>query len=152
MAEAMERDDETLKVQTKSYMYNGKENRFTQGQNVPLGYGKLNIGTNVVSACTVNYDYNSETGKIFNFSKGLYSLIPHYHKHYRVDLGPLYSCFALNVFDGSSKYAFLDPAFQEIVKKISDGEFGATDGLYGGFESLRNQQARFVTMPEKKRF
>jgi predicted phage tail protein len=150
MAEAMERDDETLKVQTKSYMYNGKENRFTQGQNVPLGYGKLNIGTNVVSACTVNYDYNSETGKIFNFSKGLYSLIPHYHKHYRVDLGPLYSCFALNVFDGSSKYAFLDPAFQEIVKKISDGEFGATDGLYGGFESLQNQQARFVTMPEKK--
>ena len=69
-------------------------------------------------------------GKYLTLAR-MYSLIPHYHKHYRVDLGPLYSCFALNVFDGSSKYAFLDPAFQEIVKKISDGEFGATDGLYG---------------------
>ena len=144
MAEAMERDDSALQAQTKSFIYNGSDNRFSQGSTIPAGYGRVKVGSSVISSCNINYDYNSEDGKIFNFSNGLYSLVPSYHKNYRVDLGPLISCFASNVFDGSSKYAFVDPAFQYITGISSSAVFGAVDGMYGGFEPIESQRARFV--------
>lgn len=149
MAEAMERDDATLQTQTKSYIYNGTQNRYQQGSSIPVGYGTLKVGPNVISSCSINYDFDSEKGKIFNFSNGLYSLIPEYHKHYIADLGPLFSCFAQNSFDGSSKYKFIDPAFQYLTNTIADGAFGTTDGIYGGFEEVDAQKDRFVTMEKK---
>ena len=149
MAEAMERDDATLQTQTKSYIYNGTQNRYQQGSSIPVGYGTLKVGPNVVSSCSINYDFDSEKGKIFNFSNGLYSLIPEYHKNYITDLGPLFSCFAQNSFDGSSKYKFIDPAFQYLTNTIADGAFGTTDGIYGGFEEVEAQKDRFVTMEKK---
>lgn len=146
MAEAMERDDQTVQAQTKSFLYSGGDNRFNQGASVPVGYGRMKVGTNVVSSCILNYDYNSEHGKIFNFSNGLYSLIPSYSDQYIEDLGPLVSCFAQNVFDGSSKYSFVDPAFQYITGISAATPFGAIDGMYGGFEPVENQRQRFVEM------
>ena len=83
MAEAMERDESVLQVQTKSFLYNGSENRFRQGATLPVGYGRMIVGSNVISSCNLNYDYNSETQRIFSFSNGLYSLIPHYSSLFR---------------------------------------------------------------------
>jgi len=149
MAEAMERDESVLKVQTKSYLYNGTENKFNQGATIPVGYGKMIVGSNVISSCNINYDYNSETQRIFSFSNGLYSLIPSYSPHYFVDLGPLVSSFARSVFDGESRYKMVDPAFQYIARLADATEFGTIDGLYGGFESVDSQTGRTVRMEKK---
>jgi predicted phage tail protein len=149
MAEAMERDDSTLQAQTKSYLYNGSDNRFNQGSTIPVGYGKIKVGSNVVSACNINYDYNSEVGKIFSFSNGLHSLVPSYSPHYYVDLGPLVSSFARSVFDGESKYRIVDPAFQYLVNLANNTEFGTIDGLYGGFEPVEDQKNRATTVDKK---
>jgi predicted phage tail protein len=149
ISEAMERDDATLQAQTQSYIYNGTQNRYQQGSTVPLGYGTMKIGANVVSSCTINYDYNSEIGKIFGFKNGLYSLIPEYDKNYITDLGPLVSCFALNSFDGSSQFRFVDPAFQYLSEKSVDTKFGSTDGIYGGFEPAEKQKDRFTSVEVK---
>ena len=77
MAEAMERDDSTVAIQTKSYLYEGAQNRLQQGGTVPLGYGRLKVGSNVISSCVVNYDYDSDKGDIFNFNSGLYLSLIH---------------------------------------------------------------------------
>jgi len=37
-------------INTKSYVLNGAENRVSQGSPVPLGYGRLRIGSNVIGA------------------------------------------------------------------------------------------------------
>ena len=87
------------------------------------------VGSNVISSCNINYDYNSETQRIFSFSNGLYSLIPSYSPHYFVDLGPLVSSFARSVFDGESRYRMVDPAFQYLSKLANNTEFGTIDGL-----------------------
>jgi predicted phage tail protein len=149
MAEAMERDESVLQVQTKSYLYNGTENKFQQGATIPVGYGKMIVGSNVISSCNINYDYNSETQRIFSFSNGLYSLIPSYSPHYFVDLGPLVSSFARSVFDGESRYRMVDPAFQYIARLADATEFGTIDGLYGGFESVDSQTNRTVKMEKQ---
>lgn len=54
MAEAMERDESVLQVQTKSFLYNGSENRFQQGATLPVGYGRMVVGSNVISSCNLN--------------------------------------------------------------------------------------------------
>lgn len=149
ISEAMERDDSTLQAQTQSYIYNGTQNRYQQGAGVPLGYGTMKIGANVISSCTVNYDYDSEMGRIFGFKNGLYSLVPEYNKNYITDLGPLVSCFALNSFDGSSQFRFVDPAFQYLSEKSVDTKFGSTDGMYGGFEPVERQKDRFTSVEKK---
>lgn len=149
MAEAMERDESVLQVQTKSFLYNGSENRFQQGATLPVGYGRMVVGSNVISSCNLNYDYNSETQRIFSFSNGLYSLIPYYSPHYFVDLGPLVSSFARSVFDGESKYRMVDPGFQYLARLADATEFGTIDGLYGGFESVDSQTNRTVRMEKK---
>ena len=139
IAEAMERDDQALRTQTKSYIYNGTQNRYQQGNSIPVGYGILKVGANVISSSNISYDFNSEKNKILNFTNGLYSLIPSYSKYYYQDLGPLFSCFALNVFDGSSKSSFIDPAAQYIRELLSTDAFGTPDGLYGGFKDIESQ-------------
>jgi len=150
MAEAMERDDETIATQTESFLYEGSSNRYKQGAVVPVGYGNLKVGSSVISSCVINYDYNSEFQKINIFQDGLYSLMPNYHKYYDLQLGPLYSSFALNLFDGSSRSRFVDPAYQYIVELDASIEFGSNDGLYGGFEPISSQRERFTSLPAKK--
>ena len=65
IAEAMKRDDSTLAAQTQSFIYSGGDNRFQQGSNVPLGYGRMKVGSNVISSSIVNYDFNSNTNSSF---------------------------------------------------------------------------------------
>lgn len=149
ISEAMERDDSTLQAQTQSYIFNGTQNRYQQGAGVPLGYGTMKVGANVVSSCNINYDFNSESSKIYSFNQGLYSLVPEYDKNYVTDLGPLMSSFILNSFDGTSKYRFVDPAFQYLSEQSAGTTFGTTDGIYGGFEATEKQKDR-ITSVEKK--
>lgn len=145
IAETMQRDDSTVSAQTESFVFDGQENRYQQGASVPVGYGRMKVGSNVISSCNVNYDYNSDKGSIFNFTSGLYSLIPKYSKYYDDKLGPLGSSFNISQFDGSSKFKTADPAFLYLKSSPSLNVFGANDGSYGQYEDAASQQGRYVT-------
>ena len=149
MAEAMQREDKTVKAQTQSFLFNGSENRYEQGATVPLGYGRMKVGSNTISACNVNYDYDSDKGDIFNFTSGLYSLIPTYSKYYNDEYGPLGSSFHVNQFDGSSKFKTADPAYLFLKTAPSLNTFGSNDGSYGQYEDAAAQQDRYVTQGSK---
>lgn len=144
ISEAMSREDKTVRAQTQSFLFNGSENRYEQGATVPLGYGRMKVGSNTISACNVNYDYDSDKGDIFNFTSGLYSLIPTYSKHYNEEYGPLGSSFYIDKFDGSSKFKTADPAYLFLKKGITTSAFGSNDGLYGQYEDAATQQDRYV--------
>lgn len=132
MAEAMERDDSVLQAQTQSFIYTGKQNRFEQGSSVPLGYGRMNVGTNVVSACSINYDFSAEKLKLFSFEEGLYSLVPFYHNpELYNEHGPLGASFGKKTFDGTSEYRLIDPVYLKIREGLIGNAFGVVDGMYG---------------------
>ena len=95
----MERDDQALVTQTQSFVFEGGDNRFNQGASIPVGYGRMLVGSNVISSCNVNYDYDVEAGKLISFDNGIFSIIPKYNKHYNPEAGPLMSSFVLNLFD-----------------------------------------------------
>ena len=148
IAEALERDDETLQAQTKSYLYNGKDNRYDQGSTVPLGYGRLRVGSNVVSSCVSNYDYNSNEGKILNFNSGLYSLVPSYSDHYIGAVGPLGSALVLNAFDGRSQFRVVDPTTKYLQDNVQhESRFGVSQSLYNSaFKDAEEQVDRAVIL------
>jgi predicted phage tail protein len=151
MAEAMERDDSTVSSETKSYLFNGGANRYNQGATVPLGYGRMKVGSNVISSCVVNYDYDSDKGQIFNFNSGLYSLVPSYSKYYNRLAGGLGSSFLLNLFDGTSEFSAVDPAFQFLKNTSPSTYFGSNDGVYGkGYDeqASRDMASNFGTQKE----
>jgi predicted phage tail protein len=140
MAEAMERDDSTVSSETKSFIFNGGANRYQQGATIPLGYGRMKVGTNVISSCVSNYDYDSDKGQIFNFKDGLYSLVPQYSKYFNPILGSLGSAYLLKVFDGSSAFSIVDPAFDAIKRLMPTPAFGTSDGQYGfGYDPDRTK-------------
>ena len=149
ISEAMERDDSTLVAQTQSFLFNGSDNRYQQGATVPLGYGRMKIGSNVISSCIVNYDYDSEKGQIFNFKKGLYSLVPSYSKYY-LPQGCLFSAFALNLFDGSSDFKASDPAYQFLKNNLPTTYFGANDGIYGQYTDADTYARSVTTVKQEK--
>lgn len=131
IAEAMKRDDSTLAAQTQSFIYSGGENRFQQGSNVPLGYGRMKVGSNVISSSIVNYDFDSDAQKIIKFENGIPGLVPVYYKYYNVPLGPLGSSFEGNTFDGSSEFKNGSPISKYIKTIQSTTRFGSNDGIYG---------------------
>ena len=139
IAEAMQRDDKTLQAQTKSFLYNGSDNRFQQGSSVPLGYGMMKVGSNVISACTINYDFDAHTNKVFAFDDGLFSLVPEYSKFYDPRVGPLGSCFFFNLFDGDNTYKVHDPAYQYIQSINQSLQQGSNDGAYGTVSQTAQQ-------------
>jgi predicted phage tail protein len=73
-------DTSTLVAQSKSFLMQGGENRYQQGTNVPLGYGRMKIGSNVISATTLNYEYDSKNGKIRNYGDNgsIFAVLPEY--------------------------------------------------------------------------
>lgn len=131
IAEAMKRDDSTLVAQTQSFIYSGGDNRFQQGSNVPLGYGRMKVGSNVISSSIVNYDFNSNAQKIIKFENGIPGLVPVYYKYYNVPLGPLGSSFENSTFDGSSEFKNASPIAKYIKTIQSTTKFGSNDGIYG---------------------
>ncbi len=134
MAKLQERNTDVLTAQTQSYLYTGKQNRFQQGGTIPLGYGRMIIGTNVISSCIVNYDYDSENNKIFNFTNGLYSLVPlYYDEAGREKYGPIVSFLGNKTFDGDSEFNVADPGYLFITNQKIRNKFGALDGLYGSY-------------------
>lgn len=154
MSKAMERDDSVLQAQTQSFIYTGRQNRFEQGSTVPLGYGRMNVGTNIISSCSINYDFNSEKVKIYNFENGLYSLIPFYEdpEGYE-EYGPLGASFLKKTFDGSSEYRVIDPTFLSLrnrLKNILQSTMGSPDALYGGNKTQAEIQSERVTMNQCK--
>lgn len=80
MAETMKQDNETLTMQTQSYIYNGKSNHMKQGQVIPFGYGRLLVGSSVISSSVVNYEWDKEYGKIV-FAAGPFGLLPENHPY-----------------------------------------------------------------------
>lgn len=151
MAEAMERDDSVLQAQTQSFIYSGKQNRFEQGSSVPLGYGRMNVGTNVVSACSVNYDFSAEKIKLFNFEEGIYSLIPFYNEPELYEKhGPLGASFGKKTFDGTSEYRVIDPAYLKIREGLISNAFGVVDGMYGSAISSEDFKNSITTIKECK--
>jgi predicted phage tail protein len=133
MAEAMKRDDSTLAAQTQSFIYSGSENRFQQGSNIPVGYGRMKIGSNVISSCIVNYDFNSNKQKIFKFENGVPGLVPAYHKYYDNSLGPLGSSFDSNIFEGKSAFKNASPKTKYIKSLEFLSQLGSNDGVYGSY-------------------
>jgi len=151
MAEAMERDDSVLQAQTQSFIYTGKQNRFEQGSSVPLGYGRMNVGTNVVSACSINYDFSAEKVKVFNFEEGIYSLVPFYHdSELYNEYGPLGASFGKKTFDGTSEYRVIDPAYLKIRSGLIRNAFGVVDGIYGGAIDSENFKNSITNINECK--
>lgn len=131
ISEAMERDDSIVKLQTKSFIFNGAQNRAEQGATIPLGYGKMKVGSNVISSSIINYDYDAKNNKIFSFRDGLYSLVPPDSRYYDSRVGPLGSCFFFNLADGDNTYKLTDPAYQYIQEISQNINQGSNDGLYG---------------------
>ena len=83
-------DGSPIIIQTKSYLAGGKDNRFQQGSVVPLGYGRMRLGSNVISSCNLNYEYDSVTNKIKNYAGGaIAGLAPAY-------MGNVYSSTVLS--------------------------------------------------------
>ena len=80
MAETMKQDNETLTMQTQSYIYNGKSNHMKQGQVIPFGYGRMIVGSSVVSSSVINYEWHKDKGKIL-FIGGPFGLLPKTHPY-----------------------------------------------------------------------
>jgi predicted phage tail protein len=151
IAESMERDDSVLQAQTQSFIYTGKQNRFEQGSSVPLGYGRMNVGTNVVSACSINYDFSAEKVKLFNFEEGLYSLVPFYHNpELYNEFGPLGASFGKKTFDGTSEYRVIDPSYQKMKLGLIGNAFGVVDGMYGSARSSEDFKNSITNINECK--
>lgn len=149
IAESMERDDETLVTQTQSFIFEGGGNRFNQGASIPVGYGRMLVGSNVISSCNVNYDYDSQLGKLISFDNGIFSLVPKYNKHFNPEAGPLMSSFVLNLFDGKSDFKSSDPAYQFLKKMMPNTKFGGGDGIYGGFVPMEEQLQNTTTIEKQ---
>lgn len=134
ISKAFETDDTVLTAETNSYIYNGKENKYEQGSIVPLGYGRMLVGSNVISSSINNYDLNAETGAIYTLDVGAYTMLPNYGKwaeFYDTDLGPVQSSALMEVAEGYSRMRFGNPSYTSLKSSLSQTTFGSNDGLYG---------------------
>ena len=153
MAEAMKRDDSTLVAQTQSFIYSGGDNRFQQGSTIPLGYGALKVGTNVISSSITNFDYDSDKNEIINVENNIYSLIPSYYKPEEVyfsELGPLASSYLYKFFDSNGSFRITSKNYQLIKSIIPSINFGSNDGIYGEFINRDTQLSNITSIKEKK--
>ena len=148
LAEAMERDDD-VSTQTQAYIYNGQSNRQEQGSPVPVGYGRVRVGSNSISSSVLNYDFNSEYNQVINFKSGLYSLIPSYSKYYIPSEGPLASAALLSAFDGTSQFRMTDPSFAGLQLTREENFFGTREALYGPIENRDAQQRKYTNASVK---
>jgi len=130
----LNKENKTLEIETKSFSYNGSENRYQQGSTLPLGYGQMKVGSNVISSCILNYEYDSEDGDIVNFDGGVLCIIPNYSKYYQGNvLG------TVNEFNGDPNFSKNDPFYLYIKSNKASTKFGANDGLYGNVPPTPNQ-------------
>jgi predicted phage tail protein len=58
------KDDDRTRIESNSYLYNGAENVEKQGVPIPIGYGRLRVGSKVISNALLNLDFDYETGKV----------------------------------------------------------------------------------------
>jgi predicted phage tail protein len=134
ISEGMKQDNTVLTAETNSFIFKGKENRYEQGSGVPLGYGRMLVGSSVISASINNYDIEAEKGKIYTLQVGSYTMLPNYspwNKYYDADLGPLKSSALREVAEGTSGMTYANPNYAEIKNKLADTGFGSNDGIYG---------------------
>jgi len=151
LAEAMEHDEETLVAQTQSYIYQGATNRYQQGSTIPVGYGRLKVGSNVISSCSLNYEYDSDAGKIIGWrGVGLDSVMPSYYApYYDPELGPLGSSAKYSAFGGQSVFSMQDPKFKSLMGTVKDILRGANGGAYGrGYMSSEDYAAGRMKLKE----
>lgn len=67
------KDNDQERINSNSYLYNGAENVEKQGIPVPIGYGRLRVGSKIISNALLNLDFDYKTGKVesnpFDFYK-----------------------------------------------------------------------------------
>ena len=122
MAETMKQDNETLTMQTQSYIYNGKSNHMKQGQVIPFGYGRMLVGSSVISSSVVNYEWDKEHGKIL-FVGGPFGLLPKTHP-----------------YSGKEDYPWLDFVLYRSETHMTEEEknsdtLGVSDPIYKAFKA-----------------
>ena len=143
-----ERDTSILQAQTKSYIYRGVENVTEQGSNVPLGYGKMKVGSKVISNSINNYEYDADLGKIYKLENGAYHLVPLYNKYRKLlidelgeDPGPLLSSAFSSISDGPSEMGVESIIFKALKSRDPQTGFGSNDGVYGADVSYTGEEA-----------
>jgi len=142
------RDTRILTAQTKSYIYKGAENRVEQGANVPLGYGRMKMGSNVISNLINNYEFDADLGKIYKLENGAYHLVPIYHKYRQLiinesgeDLGPLKASALSAISEGYSEMGIESLVYKALKTTDPNTGFGSNDGVYGSDISTTGQGA-----------
>lgn len=131
LADTFNRDESITQNQSKSFLLDGGDNRFKQGQTIPLGYGRMKVGSSVISFSTANYEYSSSQGRVLGFNGGLIvGLVPKYSEFYNEDIGLLMSTL---LYDGNQSNTITDPKYAEIQKKNPPSAFGVIDSLYGRY-------------------
>ena len=134
ISEGMKQDNTVLTLETNSFIFKGKENRYEQGTNVPLGYGRMLVGSSVISSSINNYDIEAEKGKIYTLQVGAYTMLPNYepwNKYYYPDLGPLKSSAFREIAEGISSMSYANQDYATLKDQIADTDFGSNDGIYG---------------------
>lgn len=67
------KDDDQARINSNSYLYNGAENVEKQGVPIPIGYGRLRVGSKIISNALLNLDFDYDNGKVasdpFDFYK-----------------------------------------------------------------------------------
>lgn len=131
MSETFNRDESVTQNQSQSFLLDGGDNRFKQGSTIPLGYGRVKVGSNVVSFSTANYEYDSSRGAVVNFNDGLIiGLVPEYSEFYDEELGVLLSTL---MYDGNQSNTLTDPNYERLKKITGPTAFGTIDNLYGKY-------------------
>lgn len=143
-----ERDTRILQAQTKSYIYRGVENVTEQGSNVPLGYGKMKVGSKVISNSINNYEYDADYGKIYKLENGAYHLVPLYNKYRKLlteslgqDPGPLLTSAFSYVSDSPSEMGIESIIYKALKSRDPATGFGSNDGIYGATVSHTGEEA-----------
>ena len=63
---------QNMKSSTNSFIYSNNENRAEQGIPVPVVYGQLRVGSQLIHSSIHNYDYNYDDALIYEgFQKEL---------------------------------------------------------------------------------
>ena len=74
-------------VETNSFLYSGAENVQKQGVAIPIGYGRLRVGSRVISNAQINLDFDYKTGKVLGVPYDIYKNKNLYQVEFRDENG-----------------------------------------------------------------
>lgn len=132
-------------ITTNSFIYNQNENRVEQGTPIPVVYGQLRVGSQVICSNIENYDYDYDQAKIYKPRSKDHLLVT---SDFIGDSSPSPQPFthklfnALNIFDLRDEDSAIE-AFSSYAASSSDG---TKRSIYDGkFYDGKNAKKQFVT-------